>query len=135
MPFQRRRKRVHPLRGRDEVFERFRRLDVVDAEWNDIDPLIDRPLHFPLDLPGLVGVFGKDQNHDPARLDRIDDRFAPVRARYDVAWRHPATNRLRLEPRHDGVRHELVFDGVAYENIMSHKLNCAATARSRMLLS
>ncbi len=125
MPCQRRRKRVHPLRGRDEVFERFCRLDVVDAERDDVDPLIDCPLHFPLDLRGLVGVFGKDQNHDPARFNRVDDRFAPVRARYDVAWRHPATNRLRFEPRYDGVRHELVLHGVAYENVMSHKLNHA----------
>ena len=120
MPFQGRGKRVHPLRGRDKVFERFRRLDVVDAEWNDVDPLVDRPLHFALDLPGVVGALGKDQDHDPAGLDRIDDRFAPVRTWNDVARRHPATNRLRLQPRHDGVRDKLVFDRVTYENVMSH---------------
>ena len=135
MPFQRRRKRVHPLRSRDEVFERFRRLDVVDAEWNDVDPLIDRPFHFPLDLRDALAFLEKIRIM--IRLDSIALTIDSPQSAPGTTSRGATQQRTEsaFEPRHDGVRHELVFDGVAYENIMSHKLNCAAQRRSRMLLS
>jgi hypothetical protein len=44
------RKRIHPLRGRDEIFERARRLDVIDTERDDVDALVDRPLDFAFEV-------------------------------------------------------------------------------------
>src|SRR5213594_4877683 len=40
MPFQRRREGVHPLRSRDEIFQRLCRRDVINAKWNDVNPLL-----------------------------------------------------------------------------------------------
>src|SRR5215831_19432986 len=80
MALERWRKRVHPLRRRDEIFQRLCRRDVINPKWNDVNALVNSALYFAFDLRRGVRVPGKDQDHNATGFDRIDNRFAPIGA-------------------------------------------------------
>ena len=60
--FQRRGKRIEPVRRGDEIFERLARHGVLDPHRNDRQALGDRPLDFALDLRRFVRVLREDQH-------------------------------------------------------------------------
>ena len=117
---ERLRKRIQPVRARDEILESFCRLHVLDPERDGVNAFVHRAfdLSFYLRLP--VRARRKNQHHDPAGFDRIDDRFAPVSPRHDVTRRDPAANALLLELGNESVGDRLIFCRMTYKNIVRH---------------
>jgi len=121
--FQRRAQRVQPMRRADEILERLGGHRVFDAEGDDVDPFVDGPLHFPLDLRRGVRVAAEDQNHDLRAVERIDNRLGPRRARRHVARSDPASDAMkRLQLRADGIGDHLVAGGIADEYIVRQRM-------------
>src|ERR1700722_16029410 len=82
------------------------RLDVLDAEGNDYLVALAGEGHFPANIFAGVAMFGEDQQHCAARLDRIGDFVVERPARPDVARRDPAVEAPPfelLDDRHGGV--------------------------------
>src|SRR5262245_25693267 len=120
MAFQRGRKCIHPLRGRDEIFQRPCGRDVINPKWNDVNALVNSPLYFAFDLWRSMRAPRKDQDHNTTGFDCIDNRFAPIGARNDITRRYPAGHRVCFETGHDRLGDSFVFYRVTYEDIMSH---------------
>ena len=117
---ERLRKRIQPMRAGDEILERFCRLNVFDPEGNGVNPFVHRAFDFSLYLGRPVGAGGENQDHDPAGFDRINDRFAPIRARYDVTRGYPAPNAFRLELGDESIGYRFVLGGMTNKNIVGH---------------
>jgi hypothetical protein len=115
-----RREGIEPVRRADEVLEGLSERNVLDTERDDRDALVDGAFDLALDLGRLVGARGKDEHHDAAASDRVDDRRAPVESRQDVAWSDPAAQAVPFEGRADGVRDGLVARRVADEDFVRH---------------
>lgn len=117
---ERLRKRIQPMRAGNEILERFCRLNVFDPEGNGVNAFVDRAFDLSLYLWRPISAGGKNQNHDPAGFDRINNRFAPVRARHDITRRYPAPDAFRFEPGYESVGYRLVLGGMTYKNIVGH---------------
>lgn len=120
MRLQRRRERVEPMDGADEIFERSRGRDVLDAQGDDRDPFAHRPLDLAPNLRRVVGVCREDQDQHAAMVDAFDNRLAPFRTRHDVARRDPTANPGPLQGGTGGVCGCLVVGRVADECVVRH---------------
>ena len=58
---------------------------------------------------GILTVSRPDRRSDRTGRDRINNRFAPIGPRHNMTRRYPATHRLRLEPRYDGIGDSFVL--------------------------
>ena len=128
MPFQGRREGVHPLRSRDEIFQRLCWRDVINSKWNDVNALVNSALYFALDLWRSVRVPRKDQDHNATGFDRIDNRFAPVGTRNNITRRDPARHRVCFKPCHDRFGNSFILYRMTYENITRHVVAPAVPA-------
>jgi len=117
---QRWRKRIHPLRSRDEIFQRPCGRDVINPKWDDVNALVNSWLYFAFDLGRGVRALRKNQDHNATGFDRIDNRFAPIGTRHNIARRYSTCHGFCFEPCHDCLGDSFIFYRVTYENIMSH---------------
>ena len=78
-------------------------------------------IHFAQDLPGSVGIFGEDEQEDPAALDGVDDGFPVGRAGQDIPGRDPAAQAPLLQPGDHGLGGVLIFCGIADKYLVIHK--------------
>ena len=106
MIFQRGRKGVEPVVDVDGKLQRLGGDDVFHADGNNRAPAVDGEVDLALDLVRVIGVLGKDQHHDGAGLDGIDDRLGPVRTQRDIARGDPTADAAGLEDGTDQIRRE-----------------------------
>ncbi len=107
--FHRRRHRVQPVHGADEIVERLPRCDIFDAKRKDGDAVAHRAFHFFRNVPGSIGVRGKNQHHHFGAVNRFNDGFAVRGARDDVPRRDPAANAGRFEAHAYSVGNDFIF--------------------------
>src|SRR5262245_3211447 len=114
------RERIEPMHRAHVISQRLLRSDVLDSQRNNGLFPVERLLHLAADLPRSVGMSGKNENHDAATVDRVNDGRRPIRTRRNIPWRYPATDAFRFKLRARGIRHCLVLMRITDEYVEGH---------------
>src|ERR1700741_1602510 len=120
MPLQGRRESVEPMRRREKIFQRLVGRDVLDAQRNDRNALIDGALDLALDLGRRVGMARKHEHQRLRTVNGVDDGLAVAHAGQDVARRDPTADAFGFQDRAYRIRGGLVLGRVANENVVGH---------------
>jgi hypothetical protein len=104
MAFEGHLKGIEELHADEDEFERAARVDIFNPKGNDDFVLFKGAVQLALDVHALVGVGGKDEHHDTAGVDSLDDGVVPGSAAGNIAGRDPAANPVPLESLADKIR-------------------------------
>jgi len=111
---------VDPLLSRKFIGENLIRGHILDPNRNDDEVVLVGERKFLLDLLGVVGVGGEDQDHDLGGADRLEDLFPVILARLDVAQGNPASEPAIFERRTDGPGDLLILRRIGDEYLRVH---------------
>ena len=120
MSLQWRGQRIKPVNVSDEEFERPAGKDVFDAHRQNGDAMIYRPLDLSANLRRGIRVCCENEHHHPASFNGVDDGLAPFHAGQDVSGSNPTPDSIRLQHGAHCVSSDLVFRGMANEDVVSH---------------
>ena len=111
------RHRIEPVRNAHEVFHRPVRGDVLEAERDHQQAVMNGTLDLAAHLWRFVGVGRVDEHEDPAGGETVDDRLTPLGARHDVARSDPAAIAAALQDGARGIADGLVLARIADEDL------------------
>src|SRR5262245_53394268 len=110
--------RIHPLHSREQILKVSGHIELCDAEWNDLDVAVERPLHFAFNVRRRIRIRGKEEHENATRLDGMDNGRRITCPGFDIARCDPALKSPALQSGTDAVGGHFVLCRVAYENVV-----------------